>query len=107
MHADARPSTPGALCDEDALRERYRPPHPAIADKARPRIDPAAAAFLATAPFVVLATTSAAGTDASPRGGPPGFVVVLDDTHVAFADLAGNNRLDSYTNLVQHPQVGM
>ena len=93
--------------DEDALRQRYRPAHPAVLDKARPRIDPGAAAFLSSSPLMVLATTSAGGTDASPRGGPPGFVVVLDDGHLAFADLAGNNRLDSYANIVEHPQVGM
>ncbi|MDQ2648736.1 MAG: pyridoxamine 5'-phosphate oxidase family protein [Actinomycetota bacterium] len=91
----------------DELRSRYRPAHPAILAKARPKVDPKAADFIAAAPFVVLATTSDAGTDASPRGGPPGFVVVLDEEHVAFGDLAGNNRLDSYSNIVEHPQVGM
>ena len=96
-----------AVTDEAGLRQRYRQPHPAVVDKARPRVDPAAAAFLATSPLMVLATTSAAGTDASPRGGPPGFVVVLDAHHVAFADLSGNNRLDSYGNIVEHQQVGL
>ena len=96
-----------AVTDEAGLRQRYRQPHPAVVDKARPRVDPAAAAFLATSPLMVLATTSANGTDASPRGGPPGFVVVLDAHHVAFADLSGNNRLDSYGNIVEHPQVGL
>jgi uncharacterized protein len=32
---------------------------------------------------------------------------VLDEHTVAFGDLAGNNRLDSYSNLVAHPEVGM
>ena len=62
---------------------------------------------MAASPFLVLATTSPSGTDASPRGGPPGFVTVLDEHHVAFGDLSGNNRLDSYSNLVEQPQVGM
>jgi PPOX class probable FMN-dependent enzyme len=91
----------------DELRSRYRPAHPAILAKARPKVDPKAAEFIAAAPFMVLATTSGSGTDASPRGGPPGFVAVVDDTHVAFGDLAGNNRLDSYGNIVEHPAVGM
>ena len=46
-------------------------------------------------------------TDASPRGGPPGFVTVLDENHIAFGDLSGNNRLDSDTNIVEHPEVGI
>lgn len=93
--------------DEDAIRARYHPAHPAILAKARPRVDAKAADFVAASPFVVLATTSASGTDASPRGGPPGFVKVLDPERVAFGDLAGNNRLDSYVNIVDRPEVGM
>jgi uncharacterized protein len=99
--------TAQVVSDEAGLRERYRQPHPAVVAKSRPLVDPAAAAFLATAPLMVLATTSATGTDASPRGGPPGFVTLLDPHHVAFADLSGNNRLDSYGNIVDQPQVGM
>ena len=110
---DARPAPILALMsdhlvpDEAGLRQHYREPTPAVAAKSRPQIDPAAAAFLATSPLMVLATTSATGTDASPRGGPPGFVTALDASRVAFADLSGNNRLDSYGNIVEHPQVGM
>src|SRR5258707_12035354 len=39
------------------------------------------------------------GLDASPRGGPPGFVQVLDERTVAFADWPGNNRIESLRNL--------
>jgi len=97
---------PFAIAEESALRDRYRSPSPAVVAKARPRVDPEAATFLSASPLMVLATTSESGTDASPRGGPPGFVTVLDETHIAFGDLAGNNRLDSYANLIAHPEVG-
>ena len=51
-------------------------------------------------PFVILATADAAGrVDASPKGGPPGFVAVLDDHHLAIPDMSGNNRLDSMRNI--------
>jgi PPOX class probable FMN-dependent enzyme len=95
------------LGDEAALRERYRPPAQVVLEKSRPRIDPEAAKFVAASPLMVLATSSASGADASPRGGPPGFVQVLDDGHLAFGDLSGNNRLDSYANLVERPEVGI
>lgn len=95
------------ISDEADLREHYRAPHPAIVDKARPKIDPKAAEFVAASPLLVLATMSSKGADASPRGGPPGFVSVLDEHHVAFADLAGNNRLDSFVNITEDPRVGM
>ncbi len=40
------------------------------------------------------------GLDVSPRGGPPGFVRVLDDRHVAIPDLNGNNLIDSLRAVV-------
>jgi len=89
------------------LRQLYRAPHEAVMLKSQPRVDAASAAFVDTAPLVVLATSSDDGTDASPRGGPPGFVKVLDETHLAFGDLSGNNRLDSYRNIEAHPRIGM
>jgi uncharacterized protein len=95
------------IADEDALRARYRPPRELVLRKQRPEIDEGAAGFVAASPFMVLASTSERGTDASPRGGPPGFVTVLDRGHLAFGDLAGNNRLDSYANIAQHPEVGL
>ena len=101
------PISTDTLVDRAALRTRYRDPHPAVANKSRPIIDEGSAAFIACSPFFVLATTSAEGTDASPRGGPPGFVSVLDPGRIAFGDLSGNNRLDSYTNIVDHGEVGL
>jgi PPOX class probable FMN-dependent enzyme len=95
------------IADVADLRSRYREPTPAVLHKARPVVDPAAADLIAASPFVVVATTSDGGTDASPRGGPPGFVVTLDEHTIAFGDLAGNNRLDSYANIVEHPAVGL
>jgi uncharacterized protein len=97
----------GSIQDEAALRLRYRAPHPMVLRKQQPRVDEAARSFLKASPFMVLATTSPRGTDVSPRGGAPGFVVVLDDDRIAFGDLSGNNRLDSYGNIVEHPEVGL
>jgi PPOX class probable FMN-dependent enzyme len=66
------------------------------------------AAFIDRCPFVVLATTDGSGSiDASPRGGPPGFIRRLDERHVAIPDLNGNNRLDSYRNVVTFPWAGL
>jgi PPOX class probable FMN-dependent enzyme len=45
--------------------------------------------------------------DASPRGGPPGFVRVVDDKTLHLPDALGNNRLDSFTNIVQTGKVGL
>jgi PPOX class probable FMN-dependent enzyme len=56
----------------------------------------------------VLATSSIDGTaDASPRGGPPGFVTVLDEHRLAWADYRGNRRADSHANVLERPGVGL
>jgi uncharacterized protein len=96
------------LSTADDLRAIYRTPGAGAAGKSRSSIDEASARFIARAPLVMLSTASAAGhCDVSPRGGPPGFVIVLDDRHVAIPDLGGNNRLDSLQNVVENPQAGL
>lgn len=96
------------ITDDADLRGRYAPPAPAAVAKQRDRLDAATARFVARAPFVLLATADADGRcDVSPRGGPPGFVAVLDEHHVALPDLNGNNRLDSYANVIANPHAGL
>jgi predicted pyridoxine 5'-phosphate oxidase superfamily flavin-nucleotide-binding protein len=47
------------------------------------------------------------GADASHRGGPPGFVEVLDERRLRFPDYPGNDMFNTLGNLVGHPQVGL
>ena len=94
------------ITDLSGLRTLYREPSELAANKVFDTIDDASAEFVDRCPFLVLATTDAAGaSDASPRGGPPGFIQRLDDRHVAIPDLNGNNRLDSLENIVTNPRV--
>jgi PPOX class probable FMN-dependent enzyme len=95
------------ITNEAELRELYRPPGNTV-EKVLAHLDQHARTFIATAPFVLVGTTSPDGTgDVSPKGGPPGFAVVLDDHHLAIADLAGNNLLDSITNIVNGSGIGL
>jgi uncharacterized protein len=96
-----------AVPDADALRQLYRQPHELVLRKQIDHVDDAARAFVDASPFVVVATNGPAGADASPRGGAPGFVAVLDPGRLAMGDLAGNNRLDTQTNLLSNGQVGL
>lgn len=92
----------------EALRTIYREPSQRARDKQIDRLDDNCAAFIAHSPFLVLATADAAGRcDVSPKGGPPGFVKVLDGKRLAIPDLAGNNRLDSMQNLVSSAGIGL
>jgi len=64
--------------------------------------------FIQNAPFVVMATSNAKGQcDASPKGGTPGFVKVLDEKHLLLPDVAGNRLFQSYENIDTNPQIGL
>jgi PPOX class probable FMN-dependent enzyme len=99
---------PNTIASMDELTALYREPSGRALGKQLDAIDAAMVAFIDVSPFLVLATTDGAGSvDASPRGGPPGFVRRLDDRHIAIPDLNGNNRLDSHRNIVMHGHAGV
>jgi uncharacterized protein len=79
----------------------YPKPSPRVIAKALPAIDAHAKNFIAMSPFCVIATSgSDASVDASPRGGYPGFVRVEGPNRLLMPDRPGNNRLDSFRNIV-------
>ena len=64
--------------------------------------------FIALSPFIVIGSGDSSGQlDASPRGGVPGFVKVLDEHTILIPDSAGNNRLDTLENILSKKEVGM
>ena len=88
-----------AACD---LEKIYQKPSPRVIAKARPEIDAHAQKFIAMSPFCVLATSGSNGSvDASPRGGNPGFVHVAGPNRLLMPDRSGNNRIDSFRNIVE------
>lgn len=89
------------------LDELYDPPMERIQKAVMPEFITFHREYLAKATFFCLATGRDAGLDASPRGGPAGFVKVLDAKTVAFADWPGNNRIESMRNLVEDSRLGM
>ncbi len=90
------------------LRTIYREPNERAALKVLDHLDVHCRNFIALSPFVVLSTTSAQGrVDASPRGDPPGFVVVADERTLLIPDRPGNNQIDSLKNIAECPHVGL
>jgi PPOX class probable FMN-dependent enzyme len=90
------------------LRAVVGEPHPRVISKETPALGERAAAFIAASPFVVIATGDRDGaSDASPKGGPPGFVKVVDARHLLVPEFPGNRRLDGVHNLVGRPGVGL
>jgi uncharacterized protein len=90
------------------LRAVVGEPLPRTITKEVPSLDERATAFIGAAPFLVLATGAADGSsDASPKGGPPGFVRVLGETRLLLPEFPGNRRLDGVQNLVERPGIGL
>ena len=88
-----------AACD---LTSIYPTPSPRVIAKARPEIDVHARKFIGMSPFCVLATSGLDGSvDASPRGGNPGFIHVAGPNLLLMPDRSGNNRIDSFRNIVE------
>jgi predicted pyridoxine 5'-phosphate oxidase superfamily flavin-nucleotide-binding protein len=69
-------------------------------------IDEGLAAFIGEQRSLFLATASSAGQPyIQHRGGPPGFLRVLDPRTLAFADFKGNRQYISLGNLSENPRV--
>jgi len=64
------------------------------------------AAFITAQTSVFLGTANAEGQPyIQHRGGPPGFMRVLDDKTIAFADFRGNRQFITQGNLVENPKA--
>jgi uncharacterized protein len=97
-----------AITFEADLRALHTPPKERTLRKQLDHLDRHCRRFIALSPFVVMATADARGRlDATPRGGEPGFVAVVDERTLLLPDRRGNNRLDSLTNLTEHPEIGL
>jgi PPOX class probable FMN-dependent enzyme len=89
------------LCAAD-LAALYPKPTARVIAKARPALDAHARKFIEMSPFCVLATSGSDGSvDASPRGGNAGFVHVAGPNRLLMPDRSGNNRIDSFRNIVE------
>jgi PPOX class probable FMN-dependent enzyme len=92
----------------EELRSVYPPPKQRSLDKQVDRLDDHCRRFISLSPFVLIASADGDGRcDASPKGGPPGFVRVLDDHRLLIPDATGNRRLDGFQNMVSNPRVGL
>ncbi len=94
--------------DEEELRSFFPATHSIAIEKCQDRLDKHARDFVARSPFLCIGTQSPDGSaDVSPRGDPCGFVKILDDKTLLIPDRPGNNRLDTQTNILGNPAVGL
>lgn len=93
---------------EDDLRAHFGKISPLAEQKVQRRLDKFCRDFIALSPFLVIASSDGHGrADASPRGDHPGFVAVIDDTTLLIPDRRGNNRVDTFGNILASAGVGL
>jgi PPOX class probable FMN-dependent enzyme len=96
------------IISRERLRELNKHPSHLVSNKQIDHLDDICRRFIAASPFVVIASRGRDGRlDVSPKGDPAGFVKVLDDKTLAIPDRLGNNRLDTFENLLSCPDVGL
>jgi PPOX class probable FMN-dependent enzyme len=103
-------SEPGfvEITSEHELRALVGEPLPLVVAKERARLHDRDKEWLAASPFCLVATSAADGTcDVSPKGDPPGFTLVLDDTTLAIPERSVNKRTDGFRNILSNPHVGL
>ena len=89
--------------NEEQLRAVHHAPMSRATDKVLRELDEHCRAIIALSPFCIIATQGPGGADVTPRGDPPGFVRVLDGSHLLLPDRVGNNRLDTMTRAESSP----
>lgn len=93
---------------DSELRSNFGEPMELAIQKQLGKLDVHCKNFISLSPFLCIGTSSAEGkADVSPRGDPPGFVQILDDNTIFIPDRPGNNRLDTMSNIVANPNVGI
>ncbi|WBC13610.1 pyridoxamine 5'-phosphate oxidase family protein [Micromonospora sp. WMMA1998] len=96
------------ITSPEELRDLLGAPTGRAVAKERRTLHPRDREWLAASPFCLIATAGADGScDVSPKGDPPGFALVLDDTTIAIPERPGNRRADGYRNVLANPHVGL
>ncbi|CAN5394740.1 pyridoxamine 5'-phosphate oxidase family protein [soil metagenome] len=94
--------------EADTLRDTLGTVHPLATGKVLPKLDKYAKTYIGRSPFLCIATADADGNaDCSPRGDPPGFVIIVEDNKLIIPDRPGNNRADTMLNIIANPKVGI
>jgi hypothetical protein len=105
--SDSRPGSAGerllqCAYDTEGRANRF------YAEQLRNRLMPAMIEFIGRMEMAFVASADGDGEcDASLRAGPPGFIQVLDDRHVAYPEYRGNGVHASLGNILENPHVGL
>jgi len=92
----------------EKLREKVGLPSDRSKGKVLPYLTDEIIEFIKQAPFAVLSSSDSDGNcDASPRGGLPGFIKVVNSKRLFVPDIKGNKLFQSYGNFASNPKAAL
>tara|TARA_B100000809_G_scaffold260974_1_gene308918 strand:+ start:3930 stop:4454 length:525 start_codon:yes stop_codon:yes gene_type:complete len=90
------------------LRVKHGEPSERAQKKINNYLEEDVKSFIKQSPFAVLSTSDNNGNcDASPRGGKPGFIKIINNTTLLMPDIRGNRLLQSTLNIESNPKAGL
>ena len=95
------------ITSEAELDALYGEPVRAAITKVATWLTPTYRRWIETSRFCVISTAGPGGTDGSPRGDDGPVARVLDERTFAIPDWVGNNRIDSFRNLVHDDRISV
>lgn len=94
--------------DIPEFRERYGDTTSTIYDKSAPFLSEPMQKFVRLSPFCVVSSQDAEGhSDITPRGDPAGFVEIVSPKLLLIPDRPGNQRFDTFRNILTHPPISV
>ena len=94
--------------DIPEFRERYGDTTATIYDKSAPFLSEPMQTFVKLSPFCVVSSQDADGhSDITPRGDPAGFVEIVTPELLLIPDRPGNQRFDTFRNILTQPAVSV
>lgn len=94
--------------DVPEFRERYGDTTHLIYDKSARFLSEPMQDFVRLSPFCVVSSQDLDGhTDISPRGDPAGFVEIVSPKYILIPDRPGNQRFDTFRNILTYPPVSI
>ena len=92
---------------DNPFNQQFGQPTERVANKVKDALPEPVKDFIRQSPFIVMATSNREGwCDASPKGGMPGFVKILDERHLLIPDIAGNKLFQVLPQHVGQPPCG-
>lgn len=99
-------SPTGKIIDQVTLHERYGEPVKLAVACELDHLDEHHKQFIRRSPFLCLSAVGADGQPSvSPKGDAPGFVEIIDEHTLLIPDRVGNNKVETFENVIDNPKV--